>query len=401
MRIGVDLRPLLTGKISGIEQYTISVLEELIKNSNHTYVLFYVSYKNQDKNLANLIAQFPILKNPNVEIRKLKWSNFSLSLHLMFKSFNWPKADIVCGGLDVMWMPSPRLLPLSKKCTKVTTFHDLIFLLFPQFYSLSSRLWQWQMGYSFEARTSDALISISQNTKRDMVRLLKTDPGKIHVIYEGVSEEYFQAPNETFFSKLKNKWQLPDKYIYFVGSIEPRKNLVTVVQALHQFKQKNGDTIKLVVSGGKSWMTTELYKTIQDLGLTKEVIFTGPVSEAEKISLLQHASVFTFPSFYEGFGLMILEAFACGCPVICSNVSSLPEIAGDGAISISPTDINGLVDGIEKLLSDPTLRDNLTARGKAIAHQLDWKTTAQKTLLVLEEARKNNAKQILQRKTQS
>ncbi len=401
MRIGVDLRPLLTGKISGIEQYTISVLKELIKKSNHTYVLFYVSYKDQDKILVDLIEKFPILTSPNVEIRKLKWSNLSLSLHLMFKSFDWPKADIVCGGLDVMWMPSPRLLPLSKKCAKVTTFHDLIFLLFPQFYSLSSRLWQWQMGYPFEARTSDALISISQNTKRDMVKLLKTDPGKIHVIYEGVDKEYFQTPNENLFSNLKNKWQLPDKYIYFVGSIEPRKNLITVVRALHQFKQTNGDTIKLVVSGGKSWMTTELYKTIQDLGLAEEVIFTGPVLEAEKISLMQHAFVFTFPSFYEGFGLMILEAFACGCPVICSNVSSLPEVAGDAAILISSTDVNGLVDAIEKMLTNPTLRENLTAKGKVIARQLDWETTAQKTLLVLEEAKKNNAKQVLQRKTQS
>lgn len=396
LRIGVDLRPLITGKISGIEQYTISVLSELIKiDKSNTYVLFYVAYKDQEKNLTELLKHYPVLKNRNVEIRKLKWPNFPFLLHAFFKPLNWPKADIVCGGLDVMWMPSPRLLPLSKKCAKVTTFHDLIFLLFPQFYTLSSRIWQWQMGYEYEAKISDAVIAISKNTKRDLVRLLHANPGKIRIIYEGVGRDYFDPPDETTFARLKHKWQLPEKYIYYVGSLEPRKNLVTVVRALHRLKLNNNDTIKLVVSGGKSWLTTELYQTIQELKLEQQVIFTGRVTETEKIALLHHALVFAFPSFYEGFGLMVLEAFACGCPVIASNVSSLPEVIGNAGILIEPTDSIALANGVTRLCNDSSFREGLIAKGAAIARQFDWETTARQTLLVLEQAAKRHAGQIL------
>ncbi len=390
LRIGVDLRPLITGKISGIEQYTISVLSELVRiDHDNTYVLFYVAYKDQDKNLIDLLNQYPILKSPNVEIRKLKWPNLPFLLHAFFKSLNWPKADVVCGGLDVMWMPSPRLLPLSKKCAKVTTFHDLIFILFPQFFSLESRIWQWQMSYGYEAKISDAVIAVSKSTKRDMVRLLHADPSKIKVIYEGVGKDYFNPADEKTFTYLKDKWKLPEQYIYYVGSVEPRKNLATVVRALRQLQTDKSDTIKLVVSGGKSWLNSELYQTIKELGLEEKVIFTGRVSEEEKIAFLQHAFVFVFPSFYEGFGLMVLEAFASGCPVITANNSALPEIAGDAGILIDATDFNALAKEIGNLLSNPSKRSEMIGKGKKIAREFGWETTARKTLRVFEKVTSN------------
>lgn len=385
MRIGVDMRAVLTGQISGVEHYTISVLTKLIEiDHTNTYVLFYVSYKDADKLLADLLTNYPILKNSNVEVRPLKWINFPLSLHAFFKPLDWPKADIVCGGLDVMWMPAPRMLPLTRKCRKVTTFHDLIFLIFPQFYTLSSRIWQWQMNYGYEARVSDAIIAVSKSTKRDIVRLLHANPGKIEVIYEGVGEEYFAEPDEQLFSELKQKWQLPEKYVYFVGSIEPRKNLISVVRALKQLEETSGDTINLVVSGGKSWLSSELYQTITELNLTNRVIFTGRVSEAEKIALLNHALVFAFPSYYEGFGLMVLEAMAAGCPVITSNNSALPEVAGDVGILIEPTDVNKLASEIKKLSDQSEIRANLVRRGQEFAKNFSWEKTAKATLKVLE-----------------
>jgi len=387
LRIGVDMRPLLTGQISGIEQYTISVLSELLKiDHDNTYVLFYVSYKDQDKNFIDLQHRYPILTSQNVEVRKMKWPDFPVLLHFCLKTLNWPKADRVCGGLDVMWMPSPRLLPLSEKCAKITTFHDLIIYFFPQFYTRKSRLWQWQMNYPHEARTSDSVIAVSNNTKQDIIKLFRTDPNKINVIYEGVDQSYSDSPNEKLFAELKAKWNLPDKYIYFVGSVEPRKNLITVVRALKELRTEFGDTIKLVVSGGKSWLDSDLYKQIDELGLKDSVIFTGRVSEAEKITFLSRAFVFAFPSFYEGFGLMILEAFATGCPVITANNSALPEVAGDAGILIDATDAHQLAIEIRNLLNNPEHREKLIARGREIARKFNWETTARKTLQVIRNA---------------
>lgn len=387
MRIGIDMRALLTGAISGVEQYTISVLTELLRiDPNNTYVLFYVSYKNIDQLMIELLNRYPILKSRNVEIRKLKWVDLPLLLHAFFKPLNWPKADRICGGLDVMWLPAPRLLPLSPACAKVTTFHDLIFLIFPQFYTLTSRIWQWQMSYGYEARTSDQIIAVSANTKRDMVKLLHTDPGKIQVVYEGVAKEFFAPSDQALFHQLKTRWQLPDQYIYFVGSVEPRKNLVTVVQALNLLRTHPSDTIKLVVSGGKSWLEHELYQTIQQLGLADRVIFTGRVEEGEKIALFQHALAFVFPSFYEGFGLMVLEAYASGCPVIASNTSALPEVAGDAGILIDPTDATALAHAIERLSTDPEYRQSLISKGYHLVQHFNWETAARRTLLILEQA---------------
>lgn len=387
MRIGVDIRGLLTGQISGVEQYTLYILKNLLAiDQDNTYVLFYISYRDLDKQFSQLANSYSWLRSANVEVRTLKWVNFPLLLHALFKPLNWPKADKICGGLDVMFMPSPRLLPLSAKCAKVTTFHDIIFMIYPQFYTLSSRLWQWQMSYSYEARTSDAIIAVSHSTKQDLVRLLKADPDKINVVYEGVEPDYFQRPSEAALADVRQKFQLPDKFFYYIGSIEPRKNLKVVVRALAKISSRGSDTIKLVISGSKNWLSSDLYQLVEELALQERVVFTGPVSESEKIALLHLATIFIFPSLYEGFGLMVLEAFATGCPVITSRVSSLPEVAGDAAVLIDPLDVDELTDQIELLLGDDELRRQFISRGRERAKAFSWSKFARETLRIIEEA---------------
>ncbi|AKM84808.1 MAG: group 1 glycosyl transferase [candidate division Kazan bacterium GW2011_GWA1_50_15] len=387
MRIGVDIRGLLTGKISGVEQYTLQLLRHLLAiDTRNTYVLFYVSYKDIDQRLDKLLAEQPYLRAANVEVKKLRWVNFPILLHAVFKPLDWPKADVVCGGLNVMWMPSPMLLPLSRRCAKVTTFHDLIFYIYPQFYPLSSRIWQWQMNYPYEARTSDRVIAVSESTKQDLVRLLHVPEGKIVRVYEGVGEEYFVPPTPQQVTLVQEKFQVPARYFYYVGSVEPRKNLQLIVRAMHELQQRYSDTINLVVSGSKSWLSSDLYQLVQDLGLQTRIVFTGQVSEAEKIALLASATALVFPSFYEGFGLMVLEAFASGCPVITSDVSALPEVAGDAALTIAPTDVAGLAEHMRTIINDPILRQRLIERGRLRARQFNWTDAAHQTLAVIEQA---------------
>lgn len=380
MRIGVDIRGLLTGQKSGIEQYAIKLLEHLLKlDHENTYVFFYVSYRDMDKRVESLLLEFPFLKQSNVEIRKLKWINMPLLLHAVWKPLDWPKADKICGGLDVMWLPSPRLLPVSKQCRTVITFHDLVFELFPQFYTWRSKLWQWQMSYPYLARWADSIIAVSESTKNDLVKIYNVDSNKIRVIYEGVDDEYSQPLENEEVIQVRKKFKINSNFIYYIGSIEPRKNILAIVKA---FASLQSDKLKLVISGAKSWLTESIFEEIKNLKLENSIIFTGPVSEQEKIVLLNQAQVFLFPTLYEGFGLPVLEAMAAGCPVITSNVSSLPEIVEGSAILINPNNQAEINQALKDIINNEGLAKSLSTKGKLQACKFNWNKAAQQTLNV-------------------
>ncbi|MBU1092372.1 glycosyltransferase family 4 protein [Patescibacteria group bacterium] len=383
MRIGIDIRGLLTGQRSGVEQYTLKVLEQLLcLDKQNTFVLFYVSYRDLDQKLADLMSEAPWLRQNNVEIRKLKWINFPLLLHALWKPLDWPKVDKICGGLGVMWQPSPRILPVSRRCRQVITFHDLVFEIFPQFYTWKSRAWQWQMSYPYLAKTADQIIAVSQSTKNDLERLYHVKPEKIQVIYEGVEPTYFKPVGSHVIDALKAKFNISGKYLYYIGSLEPRKNVIAIIRSLAYLREQNVN-IKLVISGGKNWLDGPIFAEVEKLHLANEIVFTGPVTETEKVTWLQGATVFLFPSLYEGFGLPVLEAFAAGCPVVTSNISSLPEVAGEAAILVDPNDQMAINMAVNNLCSNPDLADSYIEQGRARAKKFKWEETAKTTLNIL------------------
>jgi len=385
MRIGVDIRGLITGQQSGIEQYTLKILEYLLRlDQNNTYVLFYVAYRDWDDRWEALANALPWLRQPNVEVKKLKWINFPLLLHALWKPLGWPQVDRICGGLDAMWQPSPRLLPVSKHCRTVITFHDLVFELFPQFYTWKSRLWQWQMSYAYLARTADQIIAVSQNTKQDLINIYHIDSQKVTVIYEGVDPEYFAPAGDSQLLKdLKNKFGIAEDYLYYIGSLEPRKNIIAIIRGLSYLKHQGFVNMKLVVSGGKGWLNEAVFAEVAKLNLQTEVIFTGSVTEEEKQAWLKGARAFVFPSLYEGFGLPVLEAMAAGCPVITSKTSSLPEVTGTTALLIDPHRPNELNLALVRLLTDTNFAKQSAEQGRARAHQFKWETAATETLKIL------------------
>lgn len=384
MRIGVDIRGLLTGKWSGVEQYTAKLLEHILQLDQHnTYVLFYVSYRDLPAKFDELMSRAPWLKRDNVEVKTLKWINFPLLLHALWKPLLWPKIDKICGGLDWLWLPSPRLAPVSSRCKVLITFHDLIQELFPGFYAWQSNLWHWQMSFAYLARWANKLVAVSQNTKNDLVRLYDLDPGKITVIYEGVDEAYFRALPPAEKERIKKKFKIDSDFIYYVGSLEPRKNLIGAVRSLNYLRSVKPDQfgkIRLVISGGKSWLAGPLFAEIKKLHLERQVIITGPVSEEDKIALLSTAKLFIFPSWYEGFGLPVLEAMAAGCPVVTSNRSSLPEVADEAAILVDPARQDELNCAVEKILASSSLAQSLATRGKLQARKFRWAKAAEETL---------------------
>ena len=259
------------------------------------------------------------------------------------------------------------------------TLHDLIFRFYPQTHKPLNRWFLTLMMPRF-LRAVDAVIAVSDCTKRDAVRLYGLDEAKIKVIHEGVNPRFCTAPPEAI-SVVRQKYGLPKDFILSVGTIEPRKNLTSLLEAYRVLRDRRGEC-KLVIVGQKGWLYEGFFRRLRELGLKDEVIFPGFVPDEDLPALYSAADLFVFPSLYEGFGLPVLEAMACGAPVITSNTSSLPEVAGDAALLVDPTSIEALTHAMRNVLESKQLRDELSAKGYEQAAKFNWESAARETLAV-------------------
>jgi glycosyltransferase involved in cell wall biosynthesis len=219
---------------------------------------------------------------------------------------------------------------------------------------------------------------VSETTRRDVVTRYGIPPERVRVVYHGVNPR-FKPVRLAASQQIKDKYQLPDQYILAVGTIEPRKNLVVLLEAYHVLRQHNPD-LQLVIAGKRGWHSEPFFERLQTLGLTDQVKLLGFVPDEDLPALYNFAEAFAFPSIYEGFGLPVLEAMACGTPVVCSNTSSLPEVAGEAALLLAPTDTRGWSTALQQVLDNPALRADLRQRGLRQAAQFTWAETAQQTL---------------------
>ncbi len=293
----------------------------------------------------------------------------------------------------VLFHATEHLLPRLSTVRTVFTLHDLIFLFHPETHKPLNRWFLTLMMPRF-LRAADAIIAVSECTKRDAVRFYGIPEEKITVIYEGVSSRFRPVDPETV-QAIRAKYGLPERFILYLGTIEPRKNLTVLLEALHHLLatcalqpaicddlQPATCDLRLVVVGKKGWLYEGFFRRLRELGLEERVLFTGYVPDEDLPALYSAADLFVFPSLYEGFGLPVLEAMACGVPVVCSRTSSLPEVAGDAALLVDPTDIRALAAAMERILADQTLRATLRARGLARARCFTWEEAARRTLAV-------------------
>ena len=271
--------------------------------------------------------------------------------------------------------------PLFSPCPSVVTIHDLSFIRFPALFRPANRLYLTVLT-RLAARRARRLIAVSAHTAEEATRLLGVPLARIDVVYHGVDPAFCPLPaNEV--AAFRQRRGLPERFVFFVGTLEPRKNLVRLVEA---FARIRAGRVGLVLAGGKGWLYDELFASVEALGLHEEVIFPGYVVDDELPLWYNAATVLAYPSVYEGFGLPVLEAQACGTPVLTSNVSSLPEAAGDGALTVDPYDVEALAAGLHRLLADEPLRLQLRERGLAHARQFSWPRTAQETARVYRRA---------------
>jgi glycosyltransferase involved in cell wall biosynthesis len=274
--------------------------------------------------------------------------------------------------------------PLVASCPFVVTIYDLSFYRYPQAF----RPWnRWYLGIftARSARRARRVITISESTKRDVVNMLGVPPDRVDVVYGGVDEVFRPLPAaET--AHFRSERALPDRFILFLGTLEPRKNVQKLIRAYDQWRQVEPDVPRLVVAGGKGWYYDHIFAEVERLGLTGDVIFPGYVIPQELPWWYNAADLFVYPSRFEGFGLPVLEAMACGTPVVTTNVASLPEVASDAALLVSPDDEAQLVEAMRRALSEVSLRQEMVTKGRAHAADFTWTRTARQTLETYDRA---------------
>lgn len=388
MNIGIDLRVLARGTRTGVEEYTINLLSELLPlEPKINFKLFYNAYQKVQLN-------YPWLSLNNVQLK-----DFRIPNRLFFMAARYahqPKIDKLLGGFDLYFNPHFFTAPLSVGSKKIITFHDLSFERYPGFFSRRKRLWQrFLMAAQQEAKKADKIIAVSRSTKDDLINLYGLEPGKIRVIYSGVGKQFRPIKNGSVALKLtaqptvklKKKYNLPDRFVLYFGTIEPRKNLIGLIKAFELLKRqgKRGSQIKLVIAGTNGWLYKDILKTAQESKYRRDIIFTGFIEDKDKPYLYNLAELFVYPSFFEGFGFPPLEAMACGLPTIVSHTSSLPEVVGQGALMIDPYNIDELAWAMEMALTDSNLKERLIKKGIAQAKKFSWSKCARQTLKVLTE----------------
>lgn len=271
--------------------------------------------------------------------------------------------------------------PLLAHCPVVVTIHDLSFIRCPDLSRPANRMYRTVLT-RLSAQRARRLIAVSAHAAAESTRLLGVPRERVDVIYHGVDPVFRPLPVDEVAAFRRDRG-LPERFVLFVGTLEPRKNLVRLVEA---FARIRDGRVRLVLAGGKGWLYDDLFAKVEALELDEEVVFPGYVMNDELSLWYNAATVFSYPSVYEGFGLPVLEAQACGTPVLTSNTSSLPEAAGDGALMVDPYDVEELAAGLDRLLTDEPLRHELRERGLAHARQFSWPRTARETACVYRRA---------------
>jgi glycosyltransferase involved in cell wall biosynthesis len=270
------------------------------------------------------------------------------------------------------------VLPPLVRCRSVVTIHDVIHLMFPQYLPNRIAFSYAKWSITQAAQRATRVMTVSESSKRDILRFVDTEPDKIDVIYNAYDERFAMEPREEDVVRVRERYQLTDEFVLYAGNVKPHKNLERLIDAFALVRKRGLDHLKLVLIGDEISKYTALRRAVHQHQLHNYVRFLGYLPEETLAVMYRLAGVFVFPSLYEGFGLPPLEAMASGTPVVTSNVSSLPEVAGDAAVLVDPYDPQAIADGIYRVLTDEKLRRALIHKGIARAGQFSWEQSVRR-----------------------
>jgi glycosyltransferase involved in cell wall biosynthesis len=374
MRIAIDYTSAVR-QSAGIGRYTRDLVSAVTRlDQRNQYVLLVAGGGSQPPSLFPTAA--------NVAYRQVPASDRALAI--LWHRLRLPLfADAWAGGADVFHSPDFTLPPLWR-ARGILTVHDLTFMHYPE-YAQPGLVTYLNAAVPRSIRTARLVLADSESTKRDILDLLGTPPGKVRVAYAGVGPEFAPVSDAGVLNEVRARYGLAWPFVLSVGTLEPRKNHLRLIRSFAQILPAYPD-LRLVLVGGKGWLYQDVKAEVARLALRERVVFPGFVTDADLPALYSLASVFAYPSLYEGFGLPVLEAMACGTPVVCSNASSLPEVAGDAALLVDPTDGGALARALDQALTDQPMRQVLRTRGQAQAARFTWSDAAGTLLDAYHEA---------------
>lgn len=384
MKIGLILDK-LDYEPSGIGDYEYNLTKQLLAmNKENEYILIHIKSKNSQNHYHDIFT-----RGKEVVVNQIKSPSIIFD-RIINKRIIMPRI-LKKEEFDLIHEMSPIISMSYILSFKFITVHDIFYLSEKNILDKSNKfnlqlVFRLLNMYFLQRLLKNHpihIITISEYIKQELINYLKISESRITVIYEGVNHEKYKRLSKN--DEIMKKYSIPEdrRMILCVGSEHPRKNFPTLIKAFHKLKKKYGD-VKLVKVGSPQWKGArgELLKLIKELNLQNVIIFTGYVSEEDLPGIYNVADLFVFPSFYEGFGLPPLEAMACGCPVITSNTSSIPEVVGDAGIMVDPYDVDGLADAMYEVLTNESLREDMIKRGLKRAKMFSWEKCARETLKV-------------------
>ncbi len=368
--VGVDAR-VLAERHTGVAVYTRLLLKHMLLARPASRLTLF-SHRRIDPTVVESIGT-----PDQVSVRPL-WCPSPMLIRPLWDHVLLPFA--ARRNLDLFFSPL-SVVPWFLDIPKVVTVHDLGFLRFPQIQPVKYR-WYWQAALGRSVRVADRIIGVSESTSQDIVELLDGDPKRVNVVHEAVNPFFFEEPESDEESRLLHALGLQSLFILTVGTVEPRKNYSTVLKAFNRIQQQRQD-VQLLIVGSPGWLSEDIAYMIRR---RRNVLWLDDADDGTLRVLYRNAAVFLFPSLYEGFGLPVLEAMACGTPVVTSEAGSLPEIGGDAARYVSPNNTEGIAEAVLRFLDDSALREDYVGKGRENVRRFSWETAAEKTWRVFHEA---------------
>jgi len=363
--IGIELQPILKNK-SGVGWYTYHLINELRKMGCPVsgYAFDFLGRNNYRKQIDELGIFADICTLMPYGVYRRVWRYLPIQYNWLFQ----PKADI--------YHFFNFIIPPYIKGKTIVTIYDMVYEKFPETMERKNYL-KLKRELKRSAHQSDIIITISENSKKEIIEYLDVEPSKIKIIYPGIDHELFNKDiDEDQKNIIRKKYKLPDRYALYLGNLEPRKNVKSIIKGIAEYNHNYHDNLLLVIAGESGWMYEPIYKTIQEYKMDHNIVFTGYIDEVDKPAIYKMSEIFLFPSLYEGFGIPVLEAMASGVPVITSNTSSLPEVVGDAAILVNPQNVENIVNSIFSLNNNQKLRNDLIQKGLAQSKKYNWKSSA-------------------------
>ena len=369
MKVALELQP-CCGNRSGIGMYTYELARRMQSGNDLEFTGNIFNFWGRNDNADALSGlQMPVRVQQSMPygVYRRIWHALPIPYHALF-----PSADL---NVFFNFIVPPRV-----KGKVITVIYDMTYLRFPE--TMNERnLRRIRGDIAYSVARSDRIVTISAFSKREIRELLQVPDEKIEVVYSAPSI----TGGNVDFQVVRARLGIRRPYLLYVGTIEPRKNLVRLIQAFDRLKKEKQIPHQLVLAGGGGWKTEEVHRAAEEAQFASEILFTGYLSAEEKNTLYRNADLMVFPSLYEGFGMPPLEAMLFGCPVVCSNAASLPEIVGEAAELVDPLDVQAIVSGVWRVLSDRNYRRSLVERGTQQVLQFSWERSAEKMVQIFKE----------------